>query len=163
MKTINRSILIALAIPIWFGACSQKADEPVVAEAGSQTHEDHAPDGPRTLSSEGPWTVTGSDGSHVTLSNPNGSIGIGPLALEISVHSLDDSVSPYSVDLVSPTMPMHGLVRTRVEEGRVEIDIPMEGRWSIYVNLDEAGREVAEFQLDIAAGASGGHVHHGGD
>ncbi len=77
--------------------------------------------------------------------------------------SADGTASPRSLDLVSPEMPIHGLVRREVVDGWVDIDLPMEGRWTVYVNLDEAGATTSEFRFDVPSGEAGGHMRHGGD
>jgi hypothetical protein len=59
--------------------------------------------------------------------------------------------SAISVDLLSPTMPAHGIVRYPVVEGSVTLDLPMAGRWAIYVNLDAIGENTAEFVFDVEA------------
>jgi hypothetical protein len=66
-----------------------------------------------------------------------------------------DGASVRSADLVSPTMPTHGIVRvpaTAHPEGGyiVDTDIPMEGAWVLYVNLDD-GEDFAEFPFQVAA------------
>ena len=111
----------------------------------------------------GPWTVTADDGSHVTLTtSAEAALQPGAVTFSISVHSTDGKRSPRSVDLVSPSMPLHGVLRHDVTDGKVDIDIPMAGRWAIYVNLDETGATTAEFQFDVPAGDTGGHNHPGG-
>lgn len=107
----------------------------------------------------GPRMATSSGGSHVTLSVSPHPVVAGPLSLEISVHSSDDSVVPSSVDLVSPSMPMHGVVRYPVTDGTVDIEIPMEGDWVVYVNLDGTGNDTAEFVFQVAPNSEGGHNH----
>lgn len=136
--------------------------EPSEATSAGE-HPGHTMDGAGdggVLRGSGPWTVTASDGSHVTMT-AGAEILPGPLELTFSVHAPDGSAAPVSLDLVSPTMPMHGLVRYPIVDGSAEIDLPMEGRWAIYVNLDDAGQASAEFLFDVPPGESGGHQHHG--
>jgi hypothetical protein len=88
------------------------------------------------------------------------------VSLAIQVHSADGEAQARSVDLISPTMPAHGIVRSPVQGTpdtgySVAIDIPMEGTWAIYVNLDEVGGDAAEFIFK--AGALGGSGHEGMD
>jgi len=109
----------------------------------------------------GPWMAESTGGSHVTLSVATDRLAVGPQSLEISVHSPDGAATPYSVDLVSPSMPMHGVVRYPVADGQVELTIPMEGDWAVYVNLDGTGDDTAEFVLQVAPDGEGGHQHGG--
>jgi len=163
MITLREVRICALGVAILLGGCVAEASEldgNVGAEAG-----DHAEHGAMASSAMldlvGPWTATASDGSHVTVSASSEAMATGLVTLAIAVHSTGGGVSPRSLDLVSPEMPMHGLVRHEVVDGSVDIDIPMEGLWTFYVNLDEAGAASAEFQFNVPAGEAGGHVHHG--
>jgi hypothetical protein len=71
-----------------------------------------------------------------------------------------------TADLVSPSMPMHGIVRValEVEDGSagavVPLDIPMEGEWALYVNVDGIGADAAEFLFDVAPGPDGPTHNH---
>ena len=92
-------------------------------------------------------------GERVTLELPTGTLHSGPVELALEVVA-ESPMRPHSVDLVSPSMPMHGVVRTPVTAtgpGRysARVEIPMEGRWSIYVNLDSIGADAVEFQLVV--------------
>lgn len=73
-----------------------------------------------------------------------------------------------SVDLVSPSMPAHGIARyeahaERRERYRAAAEIPMAGYWTLYVNFDDGGTAVP-FSFE-AFGADGGtpaaHDPHG--
>lgn len=70
---------------------------------------------------------------------------------------------PHSVDLVSPTMPMHGVVRfpVAIADGAVfaDVEIPMDGEWTLYVNFDD-GADAAEFRFTVAAADSAATHHH---
>ncbi len=70
-----------------------------------------------------------------------------------------------TVDLVSPDMPMHGITRfdseaLSPEEYTVEMDVPMEGRWLVYVNLD-IGVNAASFEFRIPESGEDGRHEHG--
>lgn len=102
--------------------------------------------------SDRPWSVVSSGGSRVTLLVPEGRLHPGPLRIGIEIDAA--AVRPHSLDVVSPTMPMHGVVRVPVREGPDErfearAEIPMEGRWAVYVNLDPDGGDTAEFLFDV--------------
>lgn len=71
----------------------------------------------------------------------------------------------WSIDLVSPSMPLHGVIRFPVRQSatgeyHAVAHIPMEGRWLLYVNLDEEGSDAAMFGFDVpeSAGAPGHRV-----
>jgi hypothetical protein len=68
------------------------------------------------------------------------------------------------VDLVAPDMPMHGITRFDAEaisadEYLVEMELPMEGRWLVYVNLD-IGVNAASFEVDVPPSDVGSHENH---
>jgi hypothetical protein len=114
--------------------------------------------GSEVLSGSGPWLGHTGSGTAVTLSSADAPFHAGRVTVSLEV----DGAEARSLDLASPTMPMHGLVRVAVADGKAEVEIPMEGRWAMYVNLDDVGAESAEFVFDVAAGAAGDHVHRGG-
>ncbi len=101
----------------------------------------------------GRWEGESSGGTPVTVTTPNVPVRLGPLSLNIGIQSDSPEPLPVSVDLVSPEMPMHGIRRFDAEaisatEYTVNLEIPMEGRWLLYVNLD-AGVNAASFELDV--------------
>lgn len=173
IQSTTRACAIAVAAAL--AACgadaprdrSDDATSDVAASAAAADHgHDRAPDvtggGSEPLEGVGPWTVTASDGSEVTATASSAPLP-GTVEMTFEVRGADDAArAPTSVDLVSPTMPMHGVVRFPVVDGRVRIDIPMEGTWAMYVNLDGTGQVSAELLFDVPPGESGGHQHHGG-
>ncbi len=164
MNTSRELRICALGVALALAGCAAEASEiERTADAEAGDHADHQMMAmSSTLDLVGPWTVTASDGSHVTVTASTEALKPGPVTLDISVHSADGAARPRTIDLVSPEMPMHGLVRHQVVDGSVDLDIPMEGLWTIYVNLDDAGAAAAEFQFNVPAGEAGGHVHQGG-
>jgi hypothetical protein len=99
------------------------------------------------------WTATSSGGTEVALAWAASEARVGAVRLELSI-ARGPASRIVSVDLVSPTMPMHGVVRVpvgRSDDGRwvAELDIPMEGRWAVFVNLDDDGADTAEFRFDV--------------
>lgn len=123
-----------------------------------------APDA-RTTAGDGVLQARSSGGTEITLLRLRpeaGPLVAGPTRWRIETSGAPRNRPP-TVDLVSPEMPMHGIVRftaSAAEDGAWEVDtpIPMEGRWVLYVNLDE-GADAAEFALDVAPGDGGGHDH----
>jgi len=111
------------------------------------------------------WTVASTSGATVTLSVDAVPVRPGPVRIDVALDDTPAGALPLSLDLVSPEMPMHGIVRFEVEEtspGRYQtvVDIPMEGYWEIYVNLDY-GADAAVFELDVEPSEDGGgHQHH---
>ena len=73
-----------------------------------------------------------------------------------------------TADLMSPGMPMHGIVRVALvaEDAYagaiVPLDIPMEGEWALYINVDESGADAAEFLFDVVpvSADSAGTTHN---
>jgi hypothetical protein len=113
-----------------------------------------------------PWMTTASNGSQVTVETDDAVAPGVPFVLKISVRDPADlarALSATSVDVVSPAMPMHGLVRIPVTEGEARIQIPMDGAWALYVNLDDTGAASAEFLFEVSAGDAGGQVRHGAE
>jgi hypothetical protein len=113
------------------------------------------------------WTAASTSGVEVTLSVDPLPLRPGPIRLEIALGQEPPAALPLSLDLVSPEMPMHGIVRYETESSSASryqavVEIPMEGLWELYVNLDY-GADAAVFELDVPAPeGSTGHEHHGG-
>lgn len=99
-------------------------------------------------------------GTVVWLTLPRDTVLVGPL--NVSVGLREPREQPPTLDLVSPTMPMHGVVRygsERVEDGAftASVHVPMEGRWAVYVNLDD-GSDAAWFEFEARAEAGADHM-----
>ncbi|MBI4409363.1 MAG: hypothetical protein HY561_06615 [Gemmatimonadetes bacterium] len=89
---------------------------------------------------------------------------VGRLRLVITLEPAREVAGPLSVDLASPTMPMHGIVRVPADALGAGsyvalLEIPMEGLWSVYINLDD-GAEAASFQFEVPAGAGTADAVH---
>lgn len=164
MSTPTTLSALALAGVLTTAGCgardSAAADE--AQDSGSL-----APSTVGTLAGTGPWTATSLSGSLVTLAVHDLPLRPGAVALVVSVDPVGPDARPRSVDLVSPTMPIHGVVRAPIEKGTgssytAALSIPMEGTWAFYVSLDEVGGDAAEFVFEVAAPAGGGHQHQHG-
>jgi len=131
--------------------------------AGASGHAGHSSADDQALTGSGPWTVTTSDGSHVTLTSADAPFGAGQIEVVVSVHSVNELIAAHSIDVVSPTMPMHGVARFPLYHGRALVGLPMEGLWSLYVNLDADGRTSAEFTFAVSAGETPEHTHNDGE
>lgn len=112
------------------------------------------------------WTTPSTSGTRITLSTGS-LLEPGSTRFHILLENPPLDPLPVTVDLVSPEMPMHGVVRYEAEAldgGQYEalVDLPMEGYWELYVNLDY-GADAALFELDVALpeGAPA-HLHTGG-
>jgi len=115
--------------------------------------------------------VTGG-GVRVSLEFPDDEIHAGDLNVIIRAEGVSANLYPRSVDVMSPTMPLHGVARVSLEElspgtFTATASLPMAGRWALFVNLDEVGAESAEFQFDAlpenesrkaATDGNGGHA-----
>jgi len=98
------------------------------------------------------WTASSTSGASVTLRTPN-PLEPGSTSIDIRLVDGPAEVLPITLDLVSPDMPMHGVVRFdahAVSPGsyRASVELPMEGYWELYVNLDY-GADAALFELDV--------------
>lgn len=112
------------------------------------------------------WHSVSSGGSSVRVVTPPEPMEAGTLTFEFEVDPPPPEDREITIDLASPEMPAHGVVRYPAEaqgEGRYRATavIPMEGRWALYLNLDY-GADAAAFEFDASpARGSEGHDHHG--
>ena len=110
----------------------------------------------------GRWAGETAAGTPIVVTTTNPPMRPGSISLQIQVDNPGPEAFPVSVDVVAPSMPMHGITRfdaqaISAEEYLVEIELPMGGRWLVYVNLD-IGPNAAFFEVDIppSEGASQG-------
>ncbi|MGE0161272.1 MAG: hypothetical protein AB7T31_17890 [Gemmatimonadales bacterium] len=132
------------ALVMLASACS-RSDSGVLAESETGST---APDAA--------WVGTTPNGIQVIVTPVPNPPSVGSLMLTLDT---PDDHPARSVDLVSPTMPAHGVVRSPVVDGRVAIDVPMEGEWAVYVNFDDVGAVSAQFSFSVAR--SDGSSDHG--
>ncbi len=149
----DRAVRIVLAVGLLLAACGSPDGE----EAGVDGDDDAAASAVEVASEPfeetGRWVGETSTGTPVTVTTPNLPVRPGPLTLYIEVSNPGEEVLPVTVDLVAPEMPMHGITRfdaeaSSPEEYTVEMDVPMDGRWLVYVNLD-IGVNAASFEIRI--------------
>ena len=114
------------------------------------------------FSETGRWVGETAAGTPVVVTTTNPPMRPGSISLQIQVDNPGPEAFPVSVDVVAPSMPLHGITRfdaqaISAEEYLVEIELPMGGRWLVYVNLD-IGPNAAFFEVDIppSEGASQG-------
>jgi hypothetical protein len=148
--------LAASAFLTLLGACGDGpgerpalGDRPTPARRGAEASAAAASAGSPVASTT--WEATATDGSMVSVGVGARPPAVGSTSLEISVEGSAPQRSAISVDLLSPTMPAHGIVRYPVVDGSVTLDLPMAGRWAIYVTLNAIGENTAEFVFDVEA------------
>jgi hypothetical protein len=99
------------------------------------------------------WLGATTSGIEVTVRPDRVPVRVGVTELLISFErELPDGV-PVSIDVISPEMPVMGLMRYPAESAgpktyRASADIRMEGAWEIYVNLGD-GTDSAPFAFDV--------------
>ena len=161
---VRRHILASCAVGLVLTACGPPG--------GRGAGEEEGDDGKAAVAAEeasapfaetGRWVGETAAGTPVVVTTENPPMRPGPVSLHIQVQNPGPEVLPVSVDVVAPSMPMHGITRfdaeaISAEEYLVEIELPMEGRWLVYVNLD-IGVNAASFEVDVppSEGASHGH------
>jgi hypothetical protein len=139
--------LVALA-----AACTGSDAAPVPAESAVATGADAA------------WSARSGSGVGVHVQPAMHPLHPGDMLFRITTDAAGAEREVRSVDLVSPSMPLHGVLRFPVEKGGpglylVGVRFPMEGHWTLYVNLDD-GLDAAEFHFEVAPSEAGGHHSH---
>jgi hypothetical protein len=101
------------------------------------------------------WSGRSTNGVSVHLRADQSSlVATQPVQFEIRID--DRAVThPVTADLLAPQMPAHGITRYKavaIGPGvfTLRFEIPMEGLWELYVNLDD-GADAAAFTFDVAA------------
>jgi len=95
-------------------------------------------------------------GTHVMVRFAPDPPAVGPLELHLELHPPPSDPELVTVDMVSPEMPAHGVVRARTTpEDRpghfhARVTVPMEGLWEFYVNLD-VGHDAVPFTVRVPA------------
>ena len=161
MTLPSRLRAITVLVGIASAACGSGDQQSATNEAdGSGNEEPSTAVVAEAFTGGGAWTALASDRTPVALSAADTPLTAGTVTFEVKLDS--PGRTAHSVDLVSPEMPMHGMVRFRVVDDAAQVAIPMEGRWALYVNLDEAGANSAEFVIDVAPSDEADHQHPGG-
>ena len=121
------------------------------AEAGPDA--DALPETPVDLGNAAEWIGTTTSGIEVTVRPDRVPIRVGLTVFQISFeHEIPDDI-PVSIDVISPEMPMMGLMRYMAEPSgpntyTSSANISMDGAWEIYVNLGD-GTDAAPFAFDV--------------
>jgi hypothetical protein len=105
------------------------------------------------LGSQAEWIGTTTNGVGVTVSPHRVPIRVGVTVFQISFEDeVPDDIS-VSIDVISPEMPVMGLMRYPAEPSgpstyTASAEIRMDGAWEIYVNLGD-GTDSAPFAFDV--------------
>jgi hypothetical protein len=162
---VRRHILAACAAGLVLTACGQPDGRGAGEDGGDDGKVAVAADKASPPFAEtGRWIGETATGTPIVVTTPNPPIRPGSISLRIQVPNAGPETLPVSVDLVAPDMPMHGITRFDAEaistdEYLVEMELPMEGRWLVYVNLD-IGVNAASFEVDVPPSDGGGHENH---
>ena len=134
------------------------------AQAGPE--EDTSRETSIELGSAAVWTGTTTSGIEVTVRPDRVPIRVGLTVFRISFeHGIPDDI-PVSIDVISPEMPVMGLMRYMAEPSGANTytssaEIRMDGAWEIYVNLGD-GTDAARFAFDVQPGDPAGNNHMDG-
>ena len=115
--------------------------------------EDTSPETSVDLGSTAEWTGTTTSGIEVTVRPDRVPVRVGLTVFEISFeHELPGDI-PVSIDVISPEMPVMGLMRYPAEPSgpntyTASAEIRMGGAWEVYVNLGD-GTDSAPFAFDV--------------
>jgi hypothetical protein len=105
------------------------------------------------LGSQAEWIGTTANGIGVTVRPDRVPIRVGVTVFQISFEDeVPDDIS-VSIDVISPEMPVMGLMRYPAEPSgpstyTASAEIRMDGAWEIYVNLGD-GTDSAPFAFDV--------------
>jgi len=164
MKARRHAILAACAAGLVLTACGPPDGRGVGETGGDDGKAAVAEKTSASFAETGRWVGETATGTPLTVTTPNPPVRPGPLSLNIRVENPGQKALPVSVDVMSPEMPMHGITRfdadaISAEEYLVEMELPMEGRWLVYVNLD-IGVNAASFEVDVPPPEGAIHGHH---
>ncbi len=140
----NAAVVVLFAVSAW--GCTLND-----AQAGPE--EDTSLERSGDLGSTAVWTGTTTSGIEVTVRPEPVPVRVGLTVFEISFEpELPDDI-PVSIDVISPEMPVMGLLRYVAEPSgpatyTASAEIRMDGAWEIYVNLGD-GTDAAPFAFDV--------------
>ena len=153
----NATVVALFTLSVW--SCTLND-----AEAGAE--DDTSPEKAVRLGTAPEWLGTTTSGIEVTVRPDRVPIRVGLTVFQISFEHEIPSDIPVSIDVISPEMPVMGLMRYMAEPSgpntyTASAEIRMDGAWEIYVNLGD-GTDAAPFAFDLHAGDSdtGSHVEH---
>jgi hypothetical protein len=112
------------------------------------------------------WIGATTSGIQVTVHPDPIPVRTGITVFQISFEDDVPDDVPVSIDVISPEMPVMGLMRYAAERAgpntyTVSAEISMDGAWEIYVNLGD-GTDSAPFAFGVQLGDVDGNDHTGG-
>ncbi len=115
-------------------------------------------------SADEPWSVRLASGLVVRVKPEALPVREGPATFIIELDPPPTEPVAVSIDVVSPTMPVHGITRYEARlasRGRLRAQavIPMAGDWQLYVNLDD-GETAALFSFQAVPVADSAGAPH---
>lgn len=143
----NVVVLVLFTLSAWGCTLSD-------AEAGAEA--DAQPETSIELGNAVEWIGTTTSGIEVTVRPDRVPLRVGVTVYQISFEDdIPDDV-PVSIDVISPEMPVMGLMRYPAERSgpntyTASAEISMDGAWEIYVNLGD-GTDSAPFAFDVQVG-----------
>lgn len=144
------------------------ADSPGRADAGQDNTTPRLPAAYASRPADAAWTGWTPKGFKVSVAPKTLPVPVGTVELEIRTDAASGTGTRLTVDLASPTMPMHGVtrfavVRTAPGVFRSRVTIPMEGEWIFAVNVgnDLETAEVAFLVPRPPDAPAGGPAHAG--
>ena len=144
-----------------------------LTDAREEREGDTSPETAVDRGSRAEWKGTTTSGIEVTVRPDRIPVRVGVTVFQISFeHEVPDHI-PVSIDVISPEMPVMGLLRYMAEPFgpntyTSSTEIRMDGAWEIYVNLGD-GTDSARFAFDVQPGDVGSsdptdsHDHTVGD
>lgn len=144
-RTLFRSAVGIGALLLGLGCAGERLEERESATERSAVTHEHADD-----AGVGSQRVVSASGTSLLLRLEPEPPVAGDARLVVSIEH--GTAVPHSLDLVAPSMPMHGIARYVLERTgdlyQADITIPMEGDWSVWVNFDD-GTESAEVRFIV--------------
>ena len=156
----NTAVAAVFTLSVW--GCTL-TDAQAGPEGEASPEQDASPATAVDLGSRAEWSGITTSGLDVTVRPDRVPVRVGVTVFEISFeHEVPDD-TPVSIDVISPEMPVMGLMRYPAEpSGRntytASAEIRMDGAWEIYVNLGD-GTDSAPFAFDVQPGDPDG-THH---
>ena len=154
----NAAVVVLFTLSAW--GCTLND-----AEAGPE--EDTSPEMSVDVGNPAEWVGTTTGGIQVTVRPDRVPVLVGLTEFEISFERELPDDTPVSIDVISPEMPVMGLLRYMAEPSgpntyTVAAEIRMDGAWEIYVNLGD-GTDSAPFAFDVRPGDADGPNRTVGD
>ncbi len=143
---------VVALITLLAGACTL-SDVEAVPEADSPTETSVELGNAADLGSVAEWIGATTSGIQVTVRPDPIPVRVGVTVFQISFEDDIPDDIPVSIDVISPEMPVMGLLRYPAEPSgpntyTASAEISMDGAWEIYVNLGD-GTDSAPFAFGV--------------